>query len=145
MIATQFNFQDLNVIDKTISMLLKDESFFKKFNKRIEYYEQKKDESNFKFEWEEFQELFDFRHKIVHSMKNSNNISLHKINRWFDLTNFFLMESSIILMKKRVDSSQNSSEEKENEHIKLDLISTEMMKASKSDNRKLKFDIKETD
>jgi len=138
-IATQFNFQDLKILDKTISTLFDDGSFFKKFNVRVDLYKQEKEELHFEFDWKEFQNMFDLRHKIVHNMNNLEKTSLKEVYRWYQMTNFFLAESSIILMKKYSENDFLSPKEQKDISKKMDMFSILFLKTMKKDESVLKF------
>ena len=98
-ISHSINFQNIDNINSTMSTLLGGKKFLTRFNDRVSNIDQNRNlrikKRNF-FNWEEFQELFQARHSIIHSIKYDKNISLPKLKRFVFHTRFFLSEARII-------------------------------------------------
>ena len=109
LILLNYNFQRYRDIDKAMSYLLHKKDFLSLFNNEIKKHFDSARSPKHSFDWEEFQELFELRHKIVHEMADEK-IKIGKLRRFIYHTAIFLAESWFIHLKCLLEDMKDSKE-----------------------------------
>ena len=116
-VAHSFNFQNLDELDSVISKLLGGKSFFSRFSEYVEKMalsDPPLTNNAYQFKWQEFHELFDIRHDIVHRLKTGKTIDFETLAKFKIYVGLFCMVAEFIfeeedLIRNKVKLEQDNS------------------------------------
>ena len=122
-IVSNMNFQNLDKINDVISQILGGEKFFTRLNKDVDEFEKmrkirmlsssskrkrtrKRDNTKI-FDWQEFRDLVENRHKIIHNMIANKKISLDEISNNFNYLFSLIMFTESEVVKELMTRLKN--------------------------------------
>lgn len=100
-------------MDTVLSTLLPGRKFLTQLNERITIINSHSDfkiRKNHFFNMKDFNELFEARHSIIHSIKHNKRISVTKLKKFINHSKFFLFESKIIVMLTILEEMKKDGE-----------------------------------